>query len=172
MKVKIIILAILIILFINSEQRQKKKKEKEKKPPKDPREKRPDKVSKELYCDACQAIIKEAVKELRGKKKESDVFDYLENVCNPEKYYVYSHPPPEMREGCEAFVNGWEEKIEKVLVNRVNDERPVQELCYEITKACENVDPTNVKPFDDKIMVDGQPKSIKDGQIQGDEDDL
>ena len=29
-------------------------------------------------------------KKLRGKKKESDVFDVLDDVCNPELYNVYS----------------------------------------------------------------------------------
>jgi MinD-like ATPase involved in chromosome partitioning or flagellar assembly len=65
-----------------------------------------------------------------------------------------------MKEGCEAFLSGWEEEIVKVLVNRVDNETPVQQLCYQISKACENVDPANVKPFDDTIMVDGQPQKI------------
>ena len=160
----------LIFLINLSEARRKRKKEKKEKVVKNPLEKRPDKIKPELYCDACQAIIKEAVKALRGKKKESDVMDYMDNVCNPEKYYTYSHPPPEMKEGCEAFINGWEEKVEKVLINRPDDETPVQRLCYDITKACANVDPTNVKPFDDQIMVDGQPKKIKDGKITEEED--
>lgn len=98
---------------------------------------------------------------------------YLEKVCDPEKYYVYSHPPPEMREWCEAFVNWWEEELEKVLTNRPDDQTPIKKLCYEITKACENVDPTNVKAFDDQIFIDGQPKKIKDGKVESwDEDDL
>lgn len=170
---KFLMLSILIIFIaLNSvESRRKKKQPKEPKQKKNPLDKRPDKIAPELYCDACQAIIKEAVKELRGKKKESDVMDYMETVCNPEKYYVYSHPPPEMREGCEAFINGWEEKIEKVLINRPDDETPLRKLCYEITQACKDVDPTNVKPFDDQIFVDGQPKKIKDGQISGEDDE-
>ena len=30
----------------------------------------------------------------------------------------------------------WNEKLEKVLVNRKDDESPVDELCTNITKAC------------------------------------
>jgi hypothetical protein len=170
---KALLSLVLILLIVNLTEQRRKTKSKEKKPKKkeNPLDKRPEKVKPELYCDACQAIIKEATKELRGKKKESDVMDYLDHVCNPEKYYTYSHPPPEMREGCEAFVNGWEEQIEKVLINRPDDETPIRKLCYEISKACEGVDPTNVKPFDDQIMMDGQPKKIKDGKIQGDDDE-
>lgn len=65
-----------------------------------------------------------------------------------------------MKEGCESFISGWEDELIKVLVNRTNAEEPVQKLCYEITKACENVNPANVKPMDDTIMIDGQPQKI------------
>jgi hypothetical protein len=53
------------------------------------------------------------------------------------------HPPPEMKEGCEAFISGWEEDLVKVLTNRPDDNYPVEKLCYSISKACENVDPSN-----------------------------
>ena len=98
--------------------------------------------------------------------------DYLDRVCDPEKYYVYSHPPPDMKTGCEAFVLGWEQEIEKVLTNRKDDQTPIRELCYEISKACVDVDPTNVPRFDDQIFIDGQPKKIKDGKVDGEEEDL
>lgn len=39
-------------------------------------------------------------------------------------------------DACELFVGIWNEKIEKVLVNRKDDETPVNELCNDITKAC------------------------------------
>ena len=169
----VFILSLIFLINLSEARRKRKKEKKPKKEPKNPLEKRPEKIKPELYCDACQAIIKEAVKELRGKKKESDVMDYMDSVCQPEKYYVYSHPPPEMKEGCEAFINGWEEQVEKVLINRPDDETPIQRLCYDISKACQNVDPTNVKAFDDQIMVDGQPKKIKDGKIsENDDEDL
>jgi hypothetical protein len=42
----------------------------------------------------------------------------MDNVCNPEKYMVYEFPPPEMKEGCEAFIMDWEEEVEKALINR------------------------------------------------------
>jgi hypothetical protein len=112
----------------------KKKKGKAKKKQDNPLDRRPNRISPELYCDACLAIIKEGAKELRGKKKESDVYDILDDICKPERYYVYHHPPPDMRDGCEAFLSGWEEEIISVLTNRVNDDVPAQKLCYEISK--------------------------------------
>ena len=169
----ILILTLILSLFLIkvSESRKKKTKNEKEKKQENPKDKRPESVKPELYCDACQAIIKEATKELRGKKKEYEVMDYLDRVCDPEKYYVYSHPPPDMRTGCEAFVLGWEQEIEKVLTNRKDDETPIRELCYEISKACLDVDPTNVPRFDDQIFIDGQPKKIKDGKVAGEEDE-
>ena len=114
MKFEIILFIFVLIAFVDA--RKKKKKQKEQRV-EDPLNRRPSNISAELYCDSCQAIIKEAVKELRGKKKESDVYDIMDNVCNPEKFYTYrniflfisqlDHPPPEMKEGCEAFLSGW-----------------------------------------------------------------
>ena len=38
-----------------------------------------------------------------------------------------------MREGCEAFTSGWTEELEKVLINRKDDQTPINQLCYEIS---------------------------------------
>jgi cytochrome c-type biogenesis protein CcmH/NrfF len=87
MKIELILFIFVLFTFIDSKRRKKKTKTEEKQ--EDPLDRRPEKVTKELYCDACQAIIKESIKELRGKKKESDVYDIMDNLCNPEKYYTY-----------------------------------------------------------------------------------
>lgn len=42
----------------------------------------------------------------------------MSDICNPEKYMIYEFPPPEMREGCEAFIMDWEEEVEKALMER------------------------------------------------------
>ena len=65
-----------------------------------------------------------------------------------------------MRDGCEAFLSGWEDELIDVLVNRTDADSAVQKLCHETSQACVGVDPGNVKPFDDTIMVDGQPQKI------------
>lgn len=90
MKKFIVLLFLALIVFVIVESRKKTKKNNKKaEVPEDPLNRRPDGISKELYCDACQAMIKEGTKELRGKKSESEVFDMLDNVCDPEKYNVY-----------------------------------------------------------------------------------
>ena len=86
---RLIILAFVLVLLSLNDCRKKKKKQKAQKAPENPLDRRPSKVKPELYCDACIAMVQESVKELRGKKKESDVIGVVEDVCNPEKYYTY-----------------------------------------------------------------------------------
>lgn len=75
-----------------------------------------------------------------------------------------------MKEGCEAFVAAWNEEIPKVLINRVNDELPIDKLCFEITKACEGVNFDNLKSMDDTIMIDGEPVKMSDMQSKNNDD--
>ena len=154
---------IILLLSFLLKVLSKKKRKKNKTFP-DPESVRPSSVSKELFCDACEAIIKEACKNLRGKKKESDVEFYLTDVCNPEKYNIYHFPPPDMGRGCREFVAVYGDEIPKVLINRNNDEEPVQILCYDTTKVCVNIDWGNISPMDDSIMIDGEPVKMSDLQ--------
>lgn len=154
---------IILLLSFLLKVLSKKKRKKNKTFP-DPESVRPSSVSKELFCDACEAIIKEACKNLRGKKKESDVEFYLTDVCNPEKYNIYHFPPPDMGRGCREFVAVYGDEIPKVLINRNNDEEPVQILCYDTTKVCVNIDWGNISPIDDSIMIDGEPVKMSDLQ--------
>jgi hypothetical protein len=160
MKTHVLFSLIILFLVVIVESRKKKKKAKTEAKQENPLDRRPLSITPEHYCDSCIAIIKEMTKLLRGKKKESDVFDVLDDACNPELYNVYSSPPPQMREGCEIFISGWREELESVLIGRTDDEIPIHKLCYEISQACVGVDPKNVKPFDNEMFVDGQPVKI------------
>ena len=87
---KLFLIIFAFITLINIiENRKKKKKPQQPKKEIDPIEKRPSNIKPELYCDSCIAMVQETIKELRGKKKESDVLDIIENVCDPERYYTY-----------------------------------------------------------------------------------
>ena len=126
---------------------------------------RPSNVSPELLCDSCQAIINEAVKRLGKQTKESEVLFYLDKVCDPSRYNIYHFPPPDMKTGCEVFVGGYNDEIEKALIGRKLDltaDDIIQNLCFKTTKVCEGVDFNNIKPMDDTIMVDGEPVKIAD----------
>lgn len=54
-------------------------------------EKRPNKTSPELYCNACQAIVREALKELKHRKSETDVMATMIEICDPKKYMIYGN---------------------------------------------------------------------------------
>ena len=126
---------------------------------------RPSHVSPELLCDSCQAIINEAVKRLGKQTKSSEVLYYLDKVCDPQRYNIYHFPPPDMKTGCEVFVGGYNDEIEKVLIGRKLDltaDDIIQDLCFKTTRVCEGVDFNNIKPMDDTIMVDGEPVKIAD----------
>ena len=83
----LIILLVSIITLVES--RKKKKRKAPEAKPLDPKLKRPERIRAELYCDACQALVKESVKLLFGKRSEADVMTVMENVCDPERYYTY-----------------------------------------------------------------------------------
>lgn len=37
-------------------------------------------------------------------------------------FSVYEYPPPDMKKGCEAFMEGWSEETERALINRANNQ--------------------------------------------------
>ncbi|MCQ2820499.1 MAG: hypothetical protein MJ252_24815 [archaeon] len=155
------IFCLLILLCLSNFVELKKKK--------DPKSKKPDSISNELYCDSCRAILLEAEKALKGKNSEADVYAYMTGICKPEKYNVYHFPPPDMREGCEKFLAIWDEQIIKTLINRKKIGDIVQHLCYKKTKACEDADWKKIKQFDDNIMIDGRPVKMADLQKKKEE---
>ena len=90
----------------------------------------------------------------------------MDNVCNPELYMTYEFPPPEMREGCEAFIMDWEEVVEKELMIRENNESIEDKVCTQISKACHNVNVKDAPRFDNQVFVDGQPVPVgEDGKV-------
>jgi len=92
--------------------------------------------------------------------------DVMSEICNPELYMIYEFPPPEMREGCEAFIMGWEEVVERELINRIGNKEIENKICLEITSACKNVNVRDAPKFDNQIFVDGQPVPVgEDGKV-------
>jgi hypothetical protein len=73
-------LILLISLLINYtfERRRPRTKEKKKVNPMD---KLPKHITKELLCVGCFGLTKELLINLRGKKREFEVFDGLKEVC-------------------------------------------------------------------------------------------
>ena len=54
----------------------------------DPRSKKPESISNELFCVGCVAFAVETVKFLKGRKTETDVYYALQNVCKGQ-YTTY-----------------------------------------------------------------------------------
>ena len=105
------------------------------------------------------------MKRLGKQTKASEVLFYLDKVCDPQRYNIYHFPPPDMKTGCEVFVGGYNDELEKVLIGRKLDltaDDIIQNLCFKTTRVCEGVDFNNIKPMDDTIMVDGEPVKIDD----------
>lgn len=156
-----LLLFILIALLDSPVEAKKRKKGKKKAASSKSSPKKPEGTSPELYCNVCQAIVKEQLKKLKHRKSETDVIDSLSDVCDPKYYYIYMFPPPEMKEGCQAFIMDWEEDLERVLMEREKNSDVEQTICYDISKACVNVDVEADTPrMPEEIWIDGQPQPI------------
>lgn len=118
---------------------------------------RPSDISRELFCDACQAIIIESIKNLRNLYKESDVIFYLTNgICSQKNFDGYHFSKPEMEIACEVFIGEYYDEIEKVLMERNpkidTKEEIIQKLCFDKIKACNGVELENIRPIKSQII--------------------
>ena len=167
---------IIIISLINSiiSKSKKKKHKKDKKDDIDrlpnglptPESVRPNYVTPELFCETCRAIVKEAVKELRTKTKESDVIFYLDNVCDENKYTRYQHVPRDIKITCSTFMGIYEEELIKLLTKRRIDETKeelARQLCDETTELCKGVEVNLFKNMQ-KIEKNGKISTEIDGE--------
>ena len=178
-KYLISVFQIIIIIFLINQvlNKSKKKKGKKVKTPKlpnglpTPESVRPNYITPELFCETCRAIVKEAIKELRTKTKESDVMYYLDNACDENKYTVYQHVPRDIKIGCGVFMGIYEEELVKLLTKRKIDETKeelARQLCDEITEVCKGVEVNlfkNMKKIEKNQLinaeVDGEPVNIE-----------
>ena len=179
----IIIFQIFIIICLISSVINKSKKKKNKKDKKDdninklpnglptPESVRPNYVTPELFCETCRAIVKEAVKELKTKTRESDVMFYLDNVCDENKYTRYQHVPRDIKITCGTFMGIYEDELVKLLTKRRIDETKeelARQLCDETTEVCKGVEVNlfkNMKKIEKNSKlsteIDGEPVNIE-----------
>ena len=179
----IIIFRIFIIICLINSVINKSKKKKNKKDKKDdninklsnglptPESVRPNYVTPELFCETCRAIVKEAVKELKTKTRESDVMFYLDNVCDENKYTRYQHVPRDIKITCGTFMGIYEDELVKLLTKRRIDETKeelARQLCDETTEVCKGVEVNlfkNMKKIEKNSKlsteIDGEPVNIE-----------
>ena len=99
--------------------------------------KKPKGITADLYCLACKAIVKESVKLLYGKTKQSDVIVMLEDMCDMWRYDTYDFHPPMMQKGCTAIQNYYEEELEWALVHRNELDADLEtHFCQHMIEAC------------------------------------
>ena len=97
---------------------------------------RPDSIEPNLWCNSCQAIVQVMLGRLKAKKREMEVLEAWEDICNYENFNRFNYPPPEMQKGCREFVAEHEDDIIDGLVGRANNGVAENDICIERTKAC------------------------------------
>jgi len=75
-----------------------------------------------------------------GSNKEYIIYDHWETICDKENFQIYEYPPPEMRKGCDLFISQYEETVLDMLTARENDDNIEDEICYNMTEACVDID--------------------------------
>lgn len=60
----------------------------------------------------------------------------MENICFANKLGSYDFPPPQMKQGCIAFMGKHSDDIVNGLMKRNNNIDAEHAICYTITKAC------------------------------------
>ncbi|CAD8047301.1 unnamed protein product [Paramecium sonneborni] len=124
-------------------------------------DRRPTTVEALLYCNSCQAIVRETLKKVKTSTKESDITDALSEMCQMKNFSVYEYPPPDMKKGCEAFMSGWSEEVTEALMNRKGNDSIEDEICYKLTNSCKDIEKGQRKQNDDYVTING--KKVKMG---------
>ncbi len=88
----LIIAIISAIVLINIDSRKKKKKPKAPKKPFNPKDRKPVRINDNLYCEMCRAVVKETTRSLYNKRKDYEVIEAIEKVCDSENSeYIFPH---------------------------------------------------------------------------------
>ena len=155
---QLILFSCLITISISSKSKSKKK-HKNKKPSKNttlqnglpiPETKHPSYILPELFCETCRAVINEALKELRTKTRESDVYDYLSNACVMEKYKRYEYIPQDIKRTCGIFLDAYQDEVVKLLMKRnidMDNKDIINNFCDNYTQICKDVEVNYEKSF-------------------------
>ena len=110
----------------------------------------PDYIPPEVFCETCRAVVNEALKELRTKTREADVYDYLSNACVEERYIRYAYIPKDIQRTCGVFLDAYHDEVVKLLMKRnveMNNEDIINNFCDEYTQICKGVEVDYEKTF-------------------------
>ena len=87
-KILLTILFTLLTILIGIDARNRKPKEKKQKKIYNPRDKKPLRISDELYCQICKDVVRETAKSLFNKKRDYEVIEAIENTCKLPNMYT------------------------------------------------------------------------------------
>jgi len=111
-------------------------------------------VSEKLYCEGCIATVKELMKLLNKRTsdpKDLVITEALENVCKPYNFVEYQYSPPKTVKACQLLLERHEEEIESLLAKNIKDIE--SHICYDMSKACLNVDRSEKPETPDGVDV-------------------
>eukprot|EP00742_Colponemidia_sp_Colp-10_P008718 GILJ01009460.1.p1 GENE.GILJ01009460.1~~GILJ01009460.1.p1 ORF type:complete len:142 (-),score=14.16 GILJ01009460.1:287-712(-) len=119
--------------------------------------KRPSSISKEVWCATCRAVVNELNEGLKGKAvTETNVLATLADICDWTHFRTYEYPPPQMVDGCHAFLDDFEEKLEQTFLNYKDEAE--KRLCYGPKKPCDKVDVTALGQERPSVGYNGIPQ--------------
>ena len=173
---QLILFSYLITISKSSKSKPKKKHNKKKSPKSTtlpnglpiPETTHPSYILPELFCETCRAVINEALKELRTKTREADVYDYLSNACVMEKYKRYEYIPQDIKRTCGIFLDAYQDEVVKLLMKRnteMKNEDTIYNFCDNYTQICKGVEVNYEKSFhkinrNSKNEIEGVPFTV------------
>ena len=98
--------------------------------------KKPSETDPNLWCNVCQALVREMIKKLGSKKREYDVLEAYDGICKIESFPSYNFSPPEMVRACKDFVSEHEDDLVDGMVKRKNNKEVESAICSDATEAC------------------------------------
>jgi len=93
---------------------------------------RPSHITEKHYCETCLYILGTVLKELHGKKTETDIIDVLEKMFNPVT--IQDYIPDQYRLAAEHLNSMFEDEIIESLITRKTDYHAINSACYYFTK--------------------------------------
>jgi hypothetical protein len=126
------------------------------------------KITPEIVCHACGAVLKEVEKVLKlkagSRRSESDVMDAVAGICVSESFKIYDYPPPKMIKACQKVMDDHDEDVEQAFLRKPKlTVADIEEIVCK--KPCKGVDRTappstmssSNSPAQPDVYMDGVP---------------
>jgi hypothetical protein len=95
-----------------------------------------------LLCETCKITIKEISARVdklvpRGRKgrREGQIIEIIENICEPLNFVSYDYSPPLIREGCQIILDKFDEQLETMFLHKTPVKTITEKVCFD-SKIC------------------------------------